>query len=315
MLDTDRLVASLKACAEPTRLRLLALCLERERSVTALAAIVRQSEPRVSRHLKLLCAAALLDRVREGVWVRYRAVGAGVEATLIRDVIAKWDAQEAVRRRDVARAAQEDARATDSPSRSASGETRLGRSLRAFLESSLSAADARRAPERGVVLLVGELRPELLEAAGHIGARVVALAESRAAAQRARGWTERANVDAELRVANLHRAPSVARSLAGLLPAAAAILDARKSADAAAPAALLRELRRALAAGGRLWFFARYDALERARGKVVEHPLARVRRLLAETGFDCERLQPIEADGEHVLAACARAREASAQVA
>jgi hypothetical protein len=38
----------------------------------------------------------------------------------------------------------------------------------------------------------------------------------------------------------------------------------------------------------------------------VEHPLARLRRQLADAGFVCERLSPIEADGEHVLAAAAR---------
>jgi hypothetical protein len=62
--------------------------------------------------------------------------------------------------------------------------------------------------------------------------------------------------------------------------------------------------RRALAAGGRLWLFERYDAL--AHGdKIVEHPIARLRRLLGDVGLMCERLSPIEADGEHVLAALA----------
>jgi hypothetical protein len=37
----------------------------------------------------------------------------------------------------------------------------------------------------------------------------------------------------------------------------------------------------------------------------VEHPLARLRRLLGEAGLTCERMSPIEADGQHVLAAVA----------
>jgi hypothetical protein len=37
----------------------------------------------------------------------------------------------------------------------------------------------------------------------------------------------------------------------------------------------------------------------------VEHPLARLRRLLGEAGLTCERMSPIEADGQHVLAAAA----------
>ena len=67
--------------------------------------------------------------------------------------------------------------------------------------------------------------------------------------------------------------------------------------------------RRALAPNGRMWLFERYESLENAREKakekVVEHPLARLRRLLGDQGLSCERLSPIEADDEHVLAAVA----------
>jgi transposase InsO family protein len=72
----------------------------------------------------------------------------------------------------------------------------------------------------------------------------------------------------------------------------------------------LAVVRRVLHADGSLWIFERYDALESARQRVVEHPLARLRRLLAEAGLRCERLSPVEADGEHVLAAVARAARA-----
>ena len=61
---------------------------------------------------------------------------------------------------------------------------------------------------------------------------------------------------------------------------------------------------------GQLWIFEPYDALENARDRIVEHPLARLRRLLAAAGLRCERLSPIEADGAHVLAAVARAAAA-----
>jgi ArsR family transcriptional regulator len=68
----DDLLSCLRAAAEPTRLRLLALCAEGEMTVSDLTAILGQSQPRVSRHLKLLCDAGLLDRFREGSWVFYR---------------------------------------------------------------------------------------------------------------------------------------------------------------------------------------------------------------------------------------------------
>lgn len=71
-LNLDTLMAALRAAAEPTRLRLLALCAQGELTVTELTQILGQSQPRVSRHLKLLCEAGLLDRVPEGTWAFYR---------------------------------------------------------------------------------------------------------------------------------------------------------------------------------------------------------------------------------------------------
>jgi ArsR family transcriptional regulator len=68
----DTLLAMLRAAAEPTRLRLLALCAESEMAVSDLVDILGQSQPRVSRHLKLLCEAGALDRFREGSRVFYR---------------------------------------------------------------------------------------------------------------------------------------------------------------------------------------------------------------------------------------------------
>ena len=73
----DFLLTALRAVAEPTRLRLLALCAEGELSVSELAQILGQSQPRVSRHLKLLTDAGLLERVPEGSWVFHRLVAEG----------------------------------------------------------------------------------------------------------------------------------------------------------------------------------------------------------------------------------------------
>src|SRR5258708_32277658 len=69
----NELLMGLRAAAEPTRLRLLVLCAQGELTVSELTDILGQSQPRVSRHLKLLCDAGLLDRFREGTWVFYRA--------------------------------------------------------------------------------------------------------------------------------------------------------------------------------------------------------------------------------------------------
>ena len=83
----NELLAALRAAAEPTRLRLLVLCARGELTVSELAQILGQSQPRVSRHLKLLCDAGLLDRFREGSWVFYRLSSANPASLLMRDFV------------------------------------------------------------------------------------------------------------------------------------------------------------------------------------------------------------------------------------
>jgi SAM-dependent methyltransferase/DNA-binding transcriptional ArsR family regulator len=73
----DNLVAMLRAVGDPTRLRLLLLLRQAELTVSELIEIIGQSQPRVSRHLKLLCEAGLLERFKEGSWVFHRAAEEG----------------------------------------------------------------------------------------------------------------------------------------------------------------------------------------------------------------------------------------------
>jgi ArsR family transcriptional regulator len=77
----------LRAAADPTRLRLILLLREAELTVTELTQILGQSQPRVSRHLKLLCEAGLLQRYKEGSWVFYRSADRG-ERTQFADALA-----------------------------------------------------------------------------------------------------------------------------------------------------------------------------------------------------------------------------------
>jgi ubiquinone/menaquinone biosynthesis C-methylase UbiE len=87
----EHLLSALRAVAEPTRLRLVVLCARGELTVTELTQILGQSQPRVSRHLKLLCEAGLLDRFREASWVFYRLSQAGPAAALARQLVAACD--------------------------------------------------------------------------------------------------------------------------------------------------------------------------------------------------------------------------------
>lgn len=108
----EQLLATLKAAAEPTRLRILAICARAELTVSELTQVLGQSQPRVSRHLKLLCAAGLLSRHPEGAWVFYRlaedihAEGGEEQmpgSALTRQLVRLVPADDAVVQRDLAR--------------------------------------------------------------------------------------------------------------------------------------------------------------------------------------------------------------------
>ena len=99
----DQLLVGMRAAAEPTRLRLLAICAYAELTVTELTQILGQSQPRVSRHLKLLCEAGILTRFREGTWAFYRLTENGACADLARTLIDLLPPNDPVLTRDMER--------------------------------------------------------------------------------------------------------------------------------------------------------------------------------------------------------------------
>ena len=72
MSPFDHLLGQLRAAGEATRLRALLLLSRAELTVTELTRLLAQSQPRVSRHLKVLAEAGLVARIQEGSWVFYR---------------------------------------------------------------------------------------------------------------------------------------------------------------------------------------------------------------------------------------------------
>ena len=109
----DELSTMLKAAGEETRLRLLALLAEAELTVTELTEILRQSQPRISRHLRLLAESGLVVRFREGSWAFFRLPEHGNKAELARTLAALLDPDDRVMARDRERlAAVRAARAT-----------------------------------------------------------------------------------------------------------------------------------------------------------------------------------------------------------
>ncbi|MGB7021161.1 MAG: metalloregulator ArsR/SmtB family transcription factor, partial [Xanthobacteraceae bacterium] len=91
-LSFAALTGTLKAAGEATRLRILALLAEAELTVSDLTDILRQSQPRLSRHLRLLAEAGLVERFREGSWAFFRLAEHGGGADIARVLIARLDA-------------------------------------------------------------------------------------------------------------------------------------------------------------------------------------------------------------------------------
>jgi ArsR family transcriptional regulator len=97
------LVTQLRAAGEITRMRILALLAHGELSVGELAQVLNQSQPRLSRHLKFLTGAGLVERLPEGAWVFYRLPVEGGARGLVDTLIAGIDQADAELRRDLDR--------------------------------------------------------------------------------------------------------------------------------------------------------------------------------------------------------------------
>src|SRR6201991_177787 len=94
-LSFETLNGTLKAAGEATRLRVLALLGEAELTVSDLTAILRQSQPRISRHLRLLAEAGLVERFREGSWAFFRLGERGGPASRASALGARLDPHDA----------------------------------------------------------------------------------------------------------------------------------------------------------------------------------------------------------------------------
>jgi ubiquinone/menaquinone biosynthesis C-methylase UbiE len=99
-ISFDALNATLKATGDGTRLRILGLLDEAELTVSELTEILRQSQPRISRHLKLLAEAGLVERFREGSWAFFRRTGHSPAAAVAGGLIAALDPADPIIARD-----------------------------------------------------------------------------------------------------------------------------------------------------------------------------------------------------------------------
>jgi DNA-binding transcriptional ArsR family regulator/precorrin-6B methylase 2 len=285
-------VSALRAAGEPTRLRLLALLARAELTVGELCEIVGQSQPRVSRHLKVLSDAGLSDRFREQHWVYYRAPSSGSARETVRQLLALVNAEDDVLRRDRKRLEQVIAErvrhvaAPPSPVNVEGPSQVIDEIVVRELE-----------PEPiGALLDVGTGAGHLLALLGAQATRAVGVDISSDALRLARSNVHGAGLShCELQRGDMYD-----------LPFSAPVFDTatadRVLAHAERPVAALTEIARTLKPGARLVVIEEFDALSGAGA----NPIATLRQWLERAGFATTRVHPVDTESMHVLVAVAR---------
>jgi DNA-binding transcriptional ArsR family regulator/precorrin-6B methylase 2 len=286
-------VAALRAAAEPTRLRLLALLARAELTVGEICEIVRQSQPRVSRHLKLLCEAGLLDRFREQNWVYYRTPTSAPARDTVQQLLAFVREDDDLLRRDRKRMEQVIA---ERARRVADHLPQDAQTTPSTLIDSIVLSELAGEPI-GVLLDVGTGSGHLLRVLGAQATRAVGIDISSDALRVARTKVHGAGLShCELQRGDMYD-----------LPFSAPLFDTataeRVLATAQRPVAVLGEIVRTLKGGGRVVIIEDFDALAEASGA---NPIATLRGWLTSAGLECTRVHPIDTESGHLLIALAR---------
>ena len=102
-LTVDQMSELFKAIGEPTRLRILVLLGRGDLTVSDLTLVLGQSQPRVSRHLKLLADANVVTRYQEGSWAWFRLSDQGVEQAVTETALRHVDLNSDAMQRDIER--------------------------------------------------------------------------------------------------------------------------------------------------------------------------------------------------------------------
>jgi ArsR family transcriptional regulator len=207
----ERLLASLRAAAEPTRLRLLALAERGAFCVSEFTEILWQSQPRLSRHLKLLCDCGLLDRVREGANVWF-ALPHGQAGALARDLVDRLPDNDPIMeadRRQAARVLAERARAASESFRRQGADWDEMRALdlpaQAVEDALLSLVTDQ---DAGRLLDIGTGTGRVLELLAHQISQGIGVDASKAMLALARSRLARADLThCSVRLADMYRLP------------------------------------------------------------------------------------------------------------
>lgn len=284
-------IQALKGLADPTRLRLVALLSHGELTVGELCRILGQSQPRISRHLRLLTEAGFLDRFREQQCVYYRTPATGARLGWLPALLAGVDPTDPALRRDSVRRAVVLADRVrelgDGRTAVAADEADLGALLHAELGPSTC----------GAMLDVGTGTGRMIALLGHRATHAIGIDISAPALRQARARVHGLGLaHCEFHSGDMYALPFEAANFDTVT------LD-RVLAAAEDPGAVLAEARRVLRRGARLLVIERFDDIEACGG---ENPLQCLQQWLAAAGLQLLRLRPCDLRSGHQLIALAQ---------
>jgi len=284
-------LAQLRAAAEPTRLRVLALLSRAELTVGEICDVLSQSQPRVSRHLKLLADAGLIDRLREQTWVYYRVPAEPAGQQSVEQLLSFVDADDDVFVRDRQRMERVLGERVRRAAAASATDAQLSGQLQSVLINELGSESI------GALLDVGTGAGSLLELLAGRATKAVGVDLSSDALRLARTNIYGAGLrHCELRRGDMYDLPFET-------PTFDVATIGRVLAVADEPVRALKEIARVLKEGGRLLLVDDFDALEQAcRG----NPIAKLRQWFATAGLDFVRVHPIDTEHGHLLIAVGR---------
>jgi ArsR family transcriptional regulator len=299
-LSVNELLAVLRAAGEETRIRVLALVAGAELTVKDLTAILGQSQPRISRHLKLLTEGGLVERHPEGAWVFYRLTDAEPARQLARDFLAAISRDDAVLARDRERLAEIKREHAEAAGRYFAENAGDWDTIRALHVSESTVEGAMRAAlgERRFdsLLDLGTGTGRLLELFAPLYARAVGIDSSTDMLAVARAHLDRAGIgQAQVRLGDIYNLPFARNSFDVVtIHQVLHYLDD--------PERALREAARVLRPGGRLLAvdFAPHE-LEFLRERHAHRRLGfthdTVRQWLEGAGLDLDRVADLPGKG------------------
>jgi SAM-dependent methyltransferase len=303
--DLGEVVRALKSAAEPTRLRLLFVLSQAEYTVGELAVVLNQSQPRISRHLRLLTEAGFLDRFREQQCVYYRAPSNGRYLEWQRQLLGMADPDAQVLKRDRERALKVIAnralvatRQLGATHSAASGAEAAGglAAVAAGSELSTLLLEELGPTPVGELLDIGTGSGLMLQILGPRARHAVGVDISVPALRLARTRIHGAGLShCEFRRGDMYSLPYGDASFDTVS------ID-RVLAAAERPAAAIVEAARTLRPDGRLIVIEDFDQID---ARASDNPLSQLRRWFSAAGMNTDRLRPCDLAGRHFIVALA----------